>query len=317
VPAAPGSSGLLSDHRPYAKSVAHVGVQAAEALEYAAGQGVLHRDVKPSNLLLDVWGTVWLTDFGLAKATGTPDLTRTGDVLGTLRYMAPERFRGHADARSDVYALGLTLYELLALRPAFDAADKAQLIGRITAGEPPRLDRLNPRLPRDLVTVVHKAMARDPPERYPTAAALAEDLRRFLDDRSIVARRASLAEQGWRWCRRNPAGAGLAAALLALLLVATGGGVWLVQQRAERRAEARRQEEALRAEVGTALAQAVRLRQGLHFGESRELLGQAQRRLGADGPADLRAQVKSDLDDTALAQRLDDARQRASTVVEG
>jgi serine/threonine protein kinase len=96
---------------PYAKSVAHLGVQVAEALEYAAGQGVLHRDVKPSNLLLDVRGTVWLTDFGLAKATGTPDLTRTGDLLSTLRYMAPERFAGRADVRSDVYALGLTLYE--------------------------------------------------------------------------------------------------------------------------------------------------------------------------------------------------------------
>jgi serine/threonine protein kinase len=185
---------------------------------------VLHRDVKPSNLLLDVWGTVWLTDFGLAKATGTPDLTRTGDLLGTLRYMAPERFEGHADVRSDVYALGLTLYELLALRPAFAGHDQAEVVRHITA-EAPRLDRIDPRLPRDLVTIVHKAMARSPADRYQTARALADDLRRFLDDRSILARRASLAEQGWRWCRRNPTGAGLLAALLALLLVATGGGL--------------------------------------------------------------------------------------------
>jgi tetratricopeptide (TPR) repeat protein len=314
VPAAPGSSGLLSDpQRPFAKGVAHLGVQVADALEYAACQGVLHRDVKPANLLLDVWGTVWLTDFGLAKASGAADLTRSGDLLGTLHYMAPERFRGQADARSDVYALGLTLYELLALRPAFDAADQAQLVGRITAGGPPRLDQLDPRLPRDLVTVVHKAMARDPADRYQKAGALAEDLRRFLDDRGILARRAGLLEQGWRLCRRNPAGAGLVAALLALLLLASGGGVWLVQQRAE----ARRQEEALRAEVSTAVAQAVRLRQGLQFGEARELLGQAQRRLGADGPADLRERVNRALDDTALAQRLDGARQRASAAVEG
>src|SRR5262249_4437662 len=135
----------LSDpHRPYAKSVAHVGVQVAEALEYAAQQGVLHRDIKPSNLLLDVWGNVWLTDFGLAKASGTPDLTRAGDLLGTVRYMAPERFRGRADVRSDVYALGLTLYEVLALRPAFNDHGQAKLIHQITTSEPPRLEQLNP-----------------------------------------------------------------------------------------------------------------------------------------------------------------------------
>jgi tetratricopeptide (TPR) repeat protein len=313
--AAAGSSSLLSDpQRPYAKGVAQIGVQAAEALEYAAGQGVLHRDIKPSNLLLDVWGTVWLTDFGLAKASGTPDLTRTGDVLGTLRYMAPERFQGRADIRSDVYALGLTLYELLALRPAFAAAAQAQLIGQIVSGEPPRLDRLNPQLPRDLVTVVHKAMARDPADRYPTAGALAEDLRRFLDDRPITARRARLGEQAWRWCRRNPTMAGLLAALLALLLVATGGGVWLVRQQAERRAEASRQEQELGQEVGTALAQAVRLRQGFHFGQSRELLEQARQRVQATGPDDLRRRLDQARADLDLAERLDAARLQEATV---
>jgi serine/threonine-protein kinase len=317
-PGAPGSSGPLSDpQRPYVTSVAHVGAQAADALEYAAGQGVLHRDVKPSNLLLDVWGTVWLTDFGLAKATGTPDLTRSGDLLGTLQYMAPERFQGRADVRSDVYALGLTLYELLALRPAFDGTDQAQLIGRINSEEPPRLDRLDPRLPRDLVTVVHKAMAKDPAERYQTAAALAEDLRRFLDDRSIVARRPRLPEHTWRWCRRNPTTAGLLGALLALLLLATGGGVWLVRQRAERRAETVRQEEALRQDVGTALAQAASFRDGSHFREGRELLEQAKQRVEPAGPDGLRqrlGQARADLD---LAERLDAARLRAASYVEG
>jgi tetratricopeptide (TPR) repeat protein/serine/threonine protein kinase len=313
-----GSSAPLSDpQRPYAKSVAHVGVQAAEALEYAAGQGVLHRDVKPSNLLLDVWGTVWLTDFGLAKASGTPDLTRSGDLLGTLRYMAPERFAGKADVRSDVYALGLTLYEMLALRPAFGGHDQAELVRQITSEEPTRLDRLNPQLPRDLVTIVHKAMARGPAERYQTAAALADDLRRFLDDRSIVARRAGLAEQAWRWCRRNPSLAGLLGAVLALLLVATGGGVWLVRQHAERQAEAARRIEELRKEVRAALAQAVGFRKGYHFHQARELLDQARERLEPAGPDELRRQVEQARADLDLVEHLDAARLHAATIVEG
>jgi WD40 repeat protein len=198
--------------------VAHIGVQVAEALEYAAGQGVLHRDIKPSNLLMDVWGNVWLTDFGLAKATGAPDLTRTGDLVGTLRYLAPERFEGRADVRSDVYALGLTLYEMLALRPAFGGQNQAELVRQITTADAPRLDRLDSRLSRDLVTIVHKATAREPADRYQTAGALAEDLRRFLDDRNILARRAGLLEQAWRWCRRNRAlAASLAATVVALV----------------------------------------------------------------------------------------------------
>jgi serine/threonine protein kinase len=112
----------------YFRAVARLGVQAAGALAYAHAQGVVHRDVKLSNLLLDLQGTLWVTDFGLAKADDSDALTDTGDLLGTLRYMAPERFDGVADARSDVYALGVTLYELLALRPAFDEADRGRLI---------------------------------------------------------------------------------------------------------------------------------------------------------------------------------------------
>src|SRR5262249_37635124 len=143
---------------PYWQSVARVGVQVAEALAYANGQGILHRDVKPSNLLLDTRGTVWVTDFGLAKAADSEDLTHTGDIVGTVRYLAPERFRGQADARGDVYALGLTLYELLTLRPAFDEADRNQLIAQVLHAGPPRPRQLCPDVPRDLETIVLKAM---------------------------------------------------------------------------------------------------------------------------------------------------------------
>jgi serine/threonine protein kinase len=126
LPGQSAQSTLSETGRPYWQSVARIGVQVAEALAYASSQGILHRDIKPSNLLLDTHGTVWVTDFGLAKAADSEDLTHTGDIVGTLRYMAPERFRGQCDVRSDLYALGLTLYELLTLRPAFAETDRPQ-----------------------------------------------------------------------------------------------------------------------------------------------------------------------------------------------
>ena len=133
----------LRSGREYWRSVVHVGVQVGDALAYAHGQGVLHRDVKPSNLLLDARGNVWVTDFGLAKAADGEDLTHTGDIVGTLRYMAPECFSGKADARSDVYSLGLTLYELATLRPAFVGKDRNQLLQQVLHAEPPRPRSVN------------------------------------------------------------------------------------------------------------------------------------------------------------------------------
>ena len=220
---------------PYFHSVARLGLQAAEALAYSHGQGVLHRDVKPSNLLLDIEGTLWVADFGLAKAEDGDDLTDTGDILGTIRYMAPERFTGRADARSDVYGLGATLYELLTLRPAFDQIDKMQLIAKVTTETPPLPRRLDPRIPRDLETVVLRAMASDPAARYQSAGDLADDLRRFLSDRPIKARRFSAVEHVLRWGRRNRTVAALTVAVALLLVMGTvGSGVaalWLRRQR--------------------------------------------------------------------------------------
>jgi WD40 repeat protein/serine/threonine protein kinase/tetratricopeptide (TPR) repeat protein len=213
----PGEGATYANRTSFWQRVAGIGVQVADALEYAHSQGILHRDVKPSNLLLDHRGTVWVTDFGLAKSSGQEDLTHTGDLLGTLRYMPPEAFEGKFDARGDVYALGLTLYELLAQRPAFAATDRGRLLRQVTEGQAERLGRIAPAIPRDLETIVHKAMAREPGRRYPTAAALADDLRRFIAGRPIRARPVSTAERAWRWCRRNPWLAGAAGAAVAAL----------------------------------------------------------------------------------------------------
>src|SRR5262249_35183688 len=141
---------------------------------------------------------LWVSDFGLVK-TQDPALTDTGDLVGTLRYMAPERFQGACDVRADVYALGLTLYELLALRPAFDAMDRLHLIEQIRQQEPARLRALDPRIPRDLETILMKAIEKDPRRRYPSAEALAGDLRRYLADEPIKARRIGPLERLGRW----------------------------------------------------------------------------------------------------------------------
>jgi serine/threonine protein kinase len=219
----PSLSGTLSDGgRHYWATCARIAAQVADALAYAHGQGVLHRDIKPANLLLDLRGTVWVTDFGLAKSSDADDLTHAGDVVGTLRYMAPERFDGAGDHRADVYALGLTLYELLTLRPAFGAGNRAKLVQDVTAAAPPAPRSVNPSIPRDLETVVLKATARDPAMRYQSAAELANDLRRFVEDRPILARRATAAEQAWRWCRRNRAVASLIAAVLVVSVAGAG-----------------------------------------------------------------------------------------------
>jgi WD40 repeat protein len=193
----------------------------AEGLAHAHKQGVLHRDVKPSNLLLDAQGTVWITDFGLAKAEGAEELTSAGDIVGTIRFMAPERFEGRSLPQSDVYALGATLYEMLTLRPAFDDTNKVKLIDKVLHEPALSPRKIDANIPRDLETIVLKCLAKEPGERYASAVALADDLKRFLADRPIRARRSTVAEQTWRWCRRNPVVASLLGAIAALLVVVT------------------------------------------------------------------------------------------------
>ena len=256
----PGSSESLSQsesNRTFFLSVARIGLQVAQAIDYANRLGVLHRDIKPSNLLLDAMSNVWVADFGLAKMTEADDMTQTGQVVGTIRYMAPERFQGQCDARSDVYSLGLTLYELVALRPAYEASDRHELMERVRLSEPAPLKSLAPRVPRDLETIISKAIAREPDRRYATGAALAEDLRRFLDGRPILARRASRPERVVRWCRRYP----WVAAFLATLMIGVILSTWQAVRAtlAERMAqlaeiETRKQRDRAESEAATATA---------------------------------------------------------------
>ena len=206
--------------RTYWQDVAFVGLQVAQALEYAHSQGTLHRDIKPGNLLLDTQGTTWVADFGLAKAMDQDAVSRTGEVLGTLLYMAPEQWRGTTDARSDIYSLGVTLYELATLRVPLDVHDRMKSAGRPNPTSTVKLPRrICPSLPIDLETIVMRAMADEPAHRYQTAGELASDLARFLQDRPISVRRPSAWERWWRWRRRNPAAAYFSTAAAALLIL--------------------------------------------------------------------------------------------------
>ncbi|MBC7822245.1 MAG: protein kinase [Planctomycetaceae bacterium] len=213
-------------------AVARIIADAADALHYAHSQGVLHRDIKPANLLLDREGCVWIADFGLAKLAGQENVTHAGDIVGTLRYMPPEQFQGRPEARSDVYSLGLTLYELCTRRPAFDATERGPLVKQILHDEPPRPRRIDPLVPRDLETIILKAITREPAGRYQTASALADDLRLFLEDRPISARPISAFERLWRWSRRNPALATASSlALFGLVLATVIGWIGYVSTR--------------------------------------------------------------------------------------
>ena len=201
------------------RGIAEAGIQIADALEYAHQRGIVHRDVKPANLLLDSRGTVWLTDFGLAQ-TEEDGFTRTGEFVGTLRYMSPERFVGKCDFSSDIYALGATLYELLTLRPAFEARDRLQLIDQIAKLDPTPPREIDRRIPIDLETIVLKALEKEPERRYATAGAMLEDLRRFRDGEPIVARSVTRWERAAKWVRRRPT----VSALIALVVLTGTAG---------------------------------------------------------------------------------------------
>jgi len=216
------------------RRIAEWGIQAAEALEHAHSMGIVHRDIKPANLMIDAHGMLWITDFGLARTTTDAGLTMTGDMVGTLRYMSPEQAsakHGLVDHRTDVYSLGLTLYELLTLRPAIDGKDREEILIAITRDEPRPLRTLDTAIPHDLETIVLKAMAKESAERYATARELAEDLRRFLMNEPIRAKRANIFQRARKWTCRHKAAVEVAALVLVFVMIGLMMGVYLLWQK--------------------------------------------------------------------------------------
>ena len=220
-----------SDRRAYIRIIAEYGVQIAEGLAHAHDKGILHRDIKPANLLLDATGNVWITDFGLARLEQNGRLTTSGDVLGTLRYMSPEQALGLSsgfDCRSDVYSLGATLYELFTLQPVFAGRDRQKLLNQIASQQPLRLRQIDKRIPRELETVILKALEKHPRDRYATVRDFARDLKCFLACEPIMAKPPKPADRLSKWARRHRSLVWLAVLFLIVSTVGIATGTALV-----------------------------------------------------------------------------------------
>ncbi|HUR54596.1 MAG TPA: serine/threonine-protein kinase, partial [Gemmataceae bacterium] len=236
--------------------------QVADALAYAHQHGIVHRDIKPSNLLIDQDRHVWIADFGLARVDGAQQITAPGRVVGTRQYMAPEQYNGWADPRSDVYALGVTLYELVTLTPAFSGATPEEVLKRVLNAEVRAPRRVAPHVPRDLETVILKAMAVEASHRYQTADAFADDLRRFADGRPVSARRLSAPRRAVRWAGRNPVAAALSVAVVLLMTAVTVISTWAAIHFDRKQAEAVAGRNTIAAQLVTIQEQMGAIREG-------------------------------------------------------
>lgn len=245
----PEASGILKTES-HVEWVARLGVQAARGLHAAHEFGVIHRDVKPSNLLVDRTGKLWITDFGLARMREAEALTHTGDILGTMRYMSPEQALGRTtliDHRTDVYSLGVTLYELATFVHPAEGAGDVQLFFERTRQSYRPLRHWNRHVPIDFETIVLKAMGEFPQDRYATAAELADDLERFLRGEPIHACPPSLASRAAKWARRHRAAVAAAAGVACLAFVGLAVSVVMIAaEKANVVAESERREDALR-----------------------------------------------------------------------
>ncbi|MFN3189983.1 MAG: serine/threonine protein kinase [Aureliella sp.] len=242
--------------------IASLIADAAEGLEYAHTCGVVHRDVKPANLLLDTHGKIWIADFGLAQITSGEHVTQTGDMLGTMRYMSPEQAsgtRGVVDHRSDVYSLGATLYELLTGKPVFDGQDRQTLLSQVLNDDPKPLRQIEKSTPEELEIITLKALRHSPSDRYETAQHFADDLRRFLSEMPIAARRPTLIDKTRKWARRHPTAvlSALFAMLVMMISLAVTAGVVTHQKSLTQASLSREKIRAAQAEKRLATAQAA------------------------------------------------------------
>ena len=295
--------------RDYYRKVAELGIQAAEALDHAHQWGIVHRDIKPGNLILDGRGNLWVTDFGLAHMQHSEaSLTATGQMMGTPRYMSPEQAlakRVPIDHRTDVYSLGVTLYELLTLRPAFWSEDGHELLRQIAFEEPARPRRLERAIPAELETIVLKAMDKRPQDRYATAKELADDLERWVKHEPIRARRPSVIQVAQKWMRRHQSAVWAASLLLfVLMIVGVANALWWVQKRTKGQTQGR-----------LALREAGHWAQQERWSEALSAIHRAQGVIhGFWADTDLQRQVDELGKDVEMAQRLEDARLQFTAV---
>jgi len=305
------------------------------AVDYGHGRGIIHRDLKPANILLMPDGTPKVTDFGLAKRVENPgDLTHAGDVLGTPSYMPPEQARGDLAAigpASDIYALGAILYHVVTGRPPFMAATVLATLKQVLDADPVPPRQLNPQVDRDVETIALKCLEKEPQRRYPSAAAVAADLRRFLAGEPILARPTPAWERAYKWGRRRPAVAMLAGvSLLALVSMAVGGMFWA--QAADQRAKLARRDaddrtrqlaerdalDAMRQDLRDTIRRVTQFLDGGSLREAEVAVEQALAKAG-DSPAlamerhdvealkaDLDVRLAAERDRTAARTRLDD-----------